>query len=190
MDQDLKNVIRETWKDQILPVILIGLGLTLAYEIGHSNLDSLTIWNNYFYLPLVLAFLMCKIFYTRYFKKFGSFIFVYLLLTTFWVVFLPLCNRLYVQKNHSFKDRRVTGRDTESTAISDGFSAGTLLKKHFVTVDLPEWVRVPAPVVLPVNKEMFYKCEKAPCKASFNLKLGLLGAHYVDNVQVELSQRD
>lgn len=190
MDADLRNVIRETLREKILPVVFLGLGLSLAYEIGHSNLDTLTIWNKYFYLPFVIAYLICKICYQRLFKKFGSFIFVYILLCIFWVVVLPVCNRLYVQKNYSFKDRRVTGRDYETANINSGFSDGTLLKKYFVIVDLPAWVDVPATVVLPVNKELFQKCEKAFCKASFNLKLGLLGAHYVDDVHVELSQRD
>lgn len=179
MDQDIKNVFKETFTNEILPFILIACGIILTYEISESNLDTLTVFQNFFYVPFVLAFLVCRFFYKKFLSKYGSQIYVFILLTIIFVVFLPLGNRIYTRKSETFSDRPISGFEE--------YEAGkrSMLKSLYAKVDMPAYFDLKTLVVLPIDKKTYQECKTTQCRASFNLNLGLLGAHYVSDVEIK-----
>lgn len=183
MDQDIKSVLKETFSKEILPIILVSSGIIITYLISESNLDTGTIFDKFFFLPFVLAFIVCKSFYKKYLHKHGSQTFVFIILTIIFVVFLPLGNRIYALKSDQYLDRSINGfEENESGKLR---SSGFIFKSFYARVDMPEYLDIKTLVVLPIDKKVFEECKVTQCRASFQLNLGLLGAHYVSNVEIK-----
>lgn len=181
------SVLNETFYGQILPIILVCFGIILTYTIAESNIDTLTIFEKYFYLPFVFAFILCKLFYKKFFGKFGSQVFSFVILSIVFVIFLPLGNRLYVQKSYKLSHAAVNGvDDSESGRVGSGY----FLKSHYVKVEVPSNIELNRIVTLPVDKKTFEECMNKKCVASFDLNLGLLGAHFVSDVKVSNLNND
>ena len=162
--------------------------LLLAFEIGHSNLNSMDIYTHYFFIPAILAVVVWKLWKKKFTEKEMSPAYVLILVFLVGMVFLPLGNRLYVRKTVEFEKLLVVGTDDEEGWKSK-YSDSYILKKKLLVVNNPlprvydDYQEIGASIKIPADQKILKNCKVGECTVNLKLNKGLFNTFYIADIK-------